>query len=63
VCEAADTHHADHSRRSLHGVRFAKYPVDRGLVVRRRLQREQPGRNALEVAFGLLDEQRPELVL
>jgi hypothetical protein len=42
---------------------LAKDPVDRGLIVRRRLEREQPGRDALEVAFGLLDKQGSELVL
>jgi hypothetical protein len=63
VRETAHPHHAHHSGRSLHGVRFAKDPIDRGLIVRRRLEREQPGGDALEVAPGLLDKQRPELVL
>jgi len=63
VGEAADSHHAHHSGRSLHGVRFAKDPIDRGLIIRRRLKRENPRSDALEVAFGLLDEQRPKLVL
>jgi hypothetical protein len=63
VGEAAYPHHAYHSGGSFHGVRFAKDPIDRGLIIRRRLEREQPGGDALEVAFGLLDEQRAELVL
>jgi hypothetical protein len=37
-------------------VRFAKDRVDRRLVVRGRLQREQPGRDSFEVALGVLDE-------
>jgi hypothetical protein len=44
-------------------VRFAKDRVDRSLVVRGRLEREQPGRDSFEVTLGLLDEERPELVL
>jgi hypothetical protein len=32
------------------------------LVIRRGLEREQPGGDALEVALGLLDKQRSELV-
>jgi hypothetical protein len=63
VGEAAHTHHAHHSGRSLHGVRFAKDSIDRSLIIRSRLEREQPGGDALEVAFGLLDKQRAELVL
>jgi hypothetical protein len=43
-------------------VRLAQDPVDRGLVVRRRLERHQPGRDPFEVAFRLLDEQWSELV-
>jgi hypothetical protein len=62
VGEAADAHHADHSGCSLHGVRFAKDSIDRGLIVGRRLEGEEPGGDALEVALGLLDEQGPELV-
>jgi len=61
--EAAHTHHAHHSGRSLHGVRLTKDPVDRGLIVGRRLEREQPGGDALEVALRLLHKQWPELVL
>jgi hypothetical protein len=41
---------------------FAQDPIDDGLIVRRRLEREQPGGDALEVAFGLLDKQGSELV-
>jgi hypothetical protein len=36
--------------------------VDRRLIVRRGLEGEQPGGDSLEVAFGLLHEQRSELV-
>jgi hypothetical protein len=43
-------------------VRFAQDLIDHGLIVRRRLERQQPGGDALEVALGLLDKQRPELV-
>jgi len=43
-------------------VRLAEDCVDGGLVVRRGLESEQPGGYALEVAFGLLDEERSELV-
>jgi hypothetical protein len=43
-------------------VRFAKDRVDGGLIVRSRLEQEQPRRDALEVTLGLLYEQRPELV-
>jgi hypothetical protein len=63
VGEAAHAHHAHHSGRSLHGVCLAKNPIDRSLIVRCRLEREQPGGDALEVAPGFLDKQRPELVL
>jgi hypothetical protein len=41
---------------------LAQNAIDRGLVVRCRLERHQPGGDALEVAFGLLYKQRPELV-
>jgi hypothetical protein len=44
-------------------VRLAEDCVDGGLIVRRGLQREKPGRNAFEVALGLLNEQWAELVL
>jgi hypothetical protein len=43
-------------------VSLAQNAVDRGLVIRCRLERHQPGGDALEVALGLLDKQRPELV-
>jgi hypothetical protein len=43
-------------------VGFAQDALDRGLIARRRLEREQAGGDPLEVAFGLLYEQRPELV-
>ncbi len=54
VRESADAHHADHSGCSFHGVRLAKDPIDRGLIVRRRLECQQPGGDAFEVALGLL---------
>jgi hypothetical protein len=63
VRETAHAHHSDHAGRPLHRVRLAEDLVDRGLIVRRRLESEQPGGDTLEVAFGLLDKQRPELVL
>jgi len=44
-------------------MRLAEDLVDRGLIVRRRLESEQPGGDTLKVALGLLDKQRPELVL
>jgi hypothetical protein len=44
-------------------VRFAEDALDRRLVSRRRLQREQARGDPLQVAFGLLDEQWTELVL
>jgi hypothetical protein len=43
-------------------VRLAKDPIDRRVIVRRGFEREQPGRDAFEVAFGLLDEQWSEFV-
>jgi hypothetical protein len=43
-------------------VSLAQDALDRGLVARRRFEHEQAGRDPLEVALGLLDEQRPELV-
>jgi len=44
-------------------VRFAQDPVDRCLVVGRCFERNQPGRDPLQVALCLLDEQWTELVL
>jgi hypothetical protein len=44
-------------------VRFAQDPIDRGLIVGRRFERHQARSDPLEVALGLLDKQRPELVL
>jgi hypothetical protein len=43
-------------------VGLAQDALDRGLIARRRLEREQAGCDPLEVALGLLDEQRSELV-
>jgi len=43
-------------------VRLAEDAVNGDLVVRRRLERKQARSDALEVALGLLDEQRSELV-
>jgi len=43
-------------------VGLAQDALDRRLVVRRRLEREQARSDPLQVALGLLDEQRPELV-
>jgi hypothetical protein len=63
VSQAADAHHADHARGALHRVRLAKDRVDGGLIVRRGLQRQEPGCDAFEVALGLLYEQWTELVL
>jgi hypothetical protein len=60
--KAAHTHHSDHARRSLHRVGLTQNAVDGGLIVGRRLERHQPGGDALEVALGLLDKQRSELV-
>jgi hypothetical protein len=62
VGEPAHPHHADHAGCPFHGVRFPKDGVDGSLIVRSRLEHEQPGGDALEVTLGLLDEQRPELV-
>jgi hypothetical protein len=41
VGEPAHTHHADHAGGPLHRVGLTEYPVNRGLVVWRRLEREQ----------------------
>jgi hypothetical protein len=62
VGEAAHAHHADHAGGPLHSVGLAQDPIDRGLVVGRRLERHQPGGDAFQVALGLLDEQGSELV-
>jgi hypothetical protein len=43
-------------------VRLAQDALDRGLIARRRLEREQARGDPLEMALGLLDEQRTELV-
>jgi len=42
VGQAADPHHADHSGGAFHGVRLTKDRVDGSVIVRRRLQGEQP---------------------
>jgi hypothetical protein len=44
-------------------VSLAEDGIDRALVVRRRFERQQARSDALEVALGLLDKQRSELVL
>jgi hypothetical protein len=62
VGETAHPHHADHAGGPLHRVRLAKDPVDRGVIVRRRLENEQSRSDTLEVALGLLDKKRSELV-
>jgi hypothetical protein len=62
VGEPAHAHHADHACRPLHRVGLSEDGVDRRLIVRRGLEGEQPGGDSLEVAFGLLHEQRSELV-
>jgi hypothetical protein len=43
-------------------VRLAQDALDRGLIAGRRLEREEAGRDPLEMALGLFDEERPELV-
>jgi hypothetical protein len=43
-------------------VRLPEDGVDGSLIVWSRLEHEQPRGDALEVALGLLHEQRPELV-
>ena len=62
VGQTAHPHHADHAGGSLHGVRLAKDPIDRSVIVRGGLECEQPGGDALEVALGLLHEQWSEFV-
>jgi hypothetical protein len=63
VGQPAHPHHADHAGRPFHRVSLAEDGIDRGLVVRRRFERQQARSDALEVALGLLDKQRSELVL
>jgi hypothetical protein len=41
---------------------LAQDALDRGLIARRRLEREQPRGYALEVTLGLLDEQWTKVV-
>jgi hypothetical protein len=43
-------------------VRLTEDQIDRRLIIGRRLERDDPSRDPLELPFGLLDEQRAELV-
>ena len=61
--EAADTHHPDHARGPFHRVGLTKDLVDRRVVVRVGLEGDQPVGDPRELALGVLDEQRTELVL
>jgi len=60
--EAAHSHHAHHAGGALHRVRLPEDSIDCSLVIGRGLESKQPCGDTLQVALGLLDKQRAELV-